>query len=236
MPAKMPIAFIADVPVLVSQLAVGQTGFVLFTDVCVGRDLSTYIRSTAKLGAKTFNSVAVRHTDIGYSLVLQDSTLRFSLREVDDADLIPAESIIVEIEPGLAELYQKIKSEPARSAEPAASPEAQNEQKSQEPQQQAAVMPAYRIAPPLKSLSDLEIDETGHMAFLDVRVDAVTGSTYLEKSARLHGGPNPLCVAVTRRSDGYYLTLGDKSVHFQPSIIRDHSRLFPALKIAESLP
>jgi hypothetical protein len=231
------LAFIADGPVLVSQLAVGQTGFVLFTDVCVGRDLSTYIRSTAKLGAKTFNSVAVRHTDTGYNLVLQDSTLRFSLREVvDDADLIPVENIIVEIEPGLAELHQKIKSELSHSAKPAASPAAQNEQKSQEPQQQAAVMPAYRIAPPLKSLSDLAMDETGHMAFLDVRVDAVTGSTYLEKSARLHGGPNPLCVAVTRRSDGYYLTLGDKSVHFQPSIIRDHSRLVPALKIAESLP
>jgi hypothetical protein len=71
------------------------------------RDLSTYIRSTARLGAKTFNSVGLKHTDTGYNLVIHELTLRFSPREAGDTDLILVENIIVEIAPGLAELHQK---------------------------------------------------------------------------------------------------------------------------------
>lgn len=235
MPAKMPTAYIANPPVPVSRLPIGETSYVTFTEIIVDeKDLSTYLRSTAKLRNENPSTVKIRHDEDGYCLVLHDASLRFSLQIITGyTDLIPIVAVIEEIEPGRFEqtgaALQQTKelvddlgagARPvSRAAMPAAEP--------------GAAMPFSRITPPQRLLFDLEIDQTGYVDFTAVRVDEKNGSAYIQKNAALHPEPHALNVTVTRRADGYHLTLHHRLSQFTPGKISDYSTVIPAIEVNE---
>ncbi len=213
MPAKMPLAYIEPTPIPVSQLEVGQTGFINFSELRVDLDLSTFIEPATKLRKKSFNTVEVRRNDEGWNVVIHDATLTFRRREITDyADLIPVVEIIEEIEP---DFFAQIDAERKRakdlldrrggkvnpSEEGTSTPETTTERP-------GALMPASRIRPTERLLCDLEMGQTGCVEFMGVSVDEKTGSTYIDKDARLNPEPHGLNVTVTRKGDGYHLTKG----------------------------
>lgn len=223
----MPLNFIEQSPATVSRLAVGETGFITFTEVRVSRDLSTYIDPSAKLRSKVFSTVQVERTERGYRLVLHDPTLTFKPGEITDTSkLIPIEEIVVDVE---SDPLKKIVRRAADELDKART------KATQRPKEQGAVMPVGRLEPPPRNLTDLALDETGYLAFLDVHVDE-DERTYIEKDAALHLKPSPLAVAVTKKTDGYHLTLSEETIRFRAGKIRDFSRLISAVTITENRP
>ena len=94
-------------------------------------------------------------------------------------------------------------------------------------------MPADRIEPPTRSLSDLALNETAFVAFLNVHVDA-DGATYLDKDAPVGPEPTALSFAVVKRSDGYHLTLSEQPIRFKPSPIRNRAKVVPVIELIGS--
>ena len=103
-PAKMPLEFVEKPYVPVTELAVGESGFLSIGAVCVADDLSTYIRGAAVLRPKSTGAVRVERTSTGYRLVLRDGKLRFKQEQIkNDSDLIPVDEIVAAIEEDLFE-------------------------------------------------------------------------------------------------------------------------------------
>ena len=69
MAAKMPLARIAKAPAKLTELPIGETTHITFTDVIVDeKDLSTYINPDAKLRQKALNTVKIRREEDGYHI------------------------------------------------------------------------------------------------------------------------------------------------------------------------
>jgi hypothetical protein len=185
MTAKMPASRV-NVPVPLTQLAVGDSSFILFTDLIVDQtDLSTYINPEGTLRNKGINTVGIRREEDGFHIEVHHDDMSFTPVKIPDAtNLIPTAEVSERIRPNrldeidsqLGAARQTLQRRNADPAQPDVSvaPETCP----------SVVMPAGRIMLPDRFLPDLQIDETGYVEFSQFSVDE-NGSTYIDKGARL---------------------------------------------------
>jgi hypothetical protein len=233
MTAKMP-ASRAKVSVHLSQLAVGDSSYILFTDLIVDQtDLSTYINPKATLRNKGISTVGIRREEDGFHIEIHHDDMRFPLVEIADAaNLTLIVEISERIEPNrldeidslLGAAHQALQRREADLPQPAvsATPDTIS----------GAAMPAGRIKLPDRFLSDLQIDETGYVEFTRFSVDE-DGSTYIDKGAHLQRERNFFTVVVIRRTDGLHARLISKWITFKSSKIKSYEDLIPIIDITD---
>jgi hypothetical protein len=233
MTAKMPASSL-KVFVPVSQLAVGDSSYILFTDLIVDQtDLSTYINPEATLRNKGISTVGIRREEDGFHLEIHDDDMRFPPVKIPDAtNLIPIVEISERIRPNrLDEIDSQLDAarqalqrlgvdpaQPAVSAAPETIP--------------GIAMAAGRIRPPDRFLPDLQIDETGYVEFTRFSVDE-NGSTYIDRGARLQPERNYFTVVVIRRTDGLHARLISKWTKFTSGKITNYEDLVPIIDITD---
>ena len=233
MTAKMPASRV-NVSVPLSQLAVGESSFILFTDLIVDQtDLSTYINPEATLRHKGISTVGIRREGNGFHIEIHHDDMKFPPVKIPDAtNLIPIVEISESVWPNrLDEIDSQLDAEnqalPGRKADPAqpaisATPETMP----------GVAMPAGRIRLPDRFLPDLQIDETGYVEFTHFRVGE-NGSTYVDKGARLQRERNYFTVEVIRRKDGLHARLISKWTTFRSGKITNYEDLIPIIEITD---
>jgi len=233
MTAKMPASRV-NVPVPLSQLAVGDSSYIIFTDLIVDQtDLSTYINPEAILRNKGISTVGIRREEDGFHIEIHHDDMSFTPVKIPDAtNLIPTIEISETIRPNrldeidsqvdaARQALQRRKADPAHpdvSIAPNTSP--------------SVVMPAGRIKLPDRFLPDLQIDETGYVEFSQFSVDE-NGLTYIDKGARLQRDRNYFTVVVIRRTDGLHARLISKWTTFKSAKIRNYEDLIPIIDITD---
>ena len=233
MTAKMP-ASLVKVSMPVSQLAVGDASYILFTDLIVDEaDLSTYINPEATLRNKGISTVGIRREEDGFHIEIHHDDMRFPPVKIPDAaNLIPTVEISERTRPNRLDdvdsqpdaARQALQRRAANPAQPDASVAPETIQ--------GVAMPAGRIRLPDRFLSDLQIDETGYVEFTEFKVGE-NGSTYVDKVARLQGERHFFTVAVTRRTDGLHARLISKWTTFRSGKITSYEDLIPIIDITD---
>ena len=233
MTAKMPASRV-NVPVPLSQLAVGDSSYILFTDLIVDQtDLSTYINPEATLRNKEINTVGIRREEDGFHIEIHHDDMSFTPVKIPDAaNLIPTAEISERIRPNrLDEIDSQV--EAARRALQRRNADRAQPDVPVAPETIPGVaMPAGRIKLPDRFVPDLQIDETGHVEFTHFRVGE-NGSTYVDKGARLQRERHYFTVVVIRRTDGLHARLISKWTTFKSAKITNYEDLIPIIDITD---